>query len=95
MTQEVALHLKCADLIASTLDDINTGATPDPVNAVFVDRCVSQNTKESNLSDEGKNLALDDDQSQDDGSFGKLFIIGMCAILNRNPANLIVTHSPL
>lgn len=37
----MTLHLECTDLVATTLDDVNTGATQNPINAIFIDRSVS------------------------------------------------------
>lgn len=44
MSQQVALHLECTDLVATTFDDVNAAAAPDPIHTIFVDRGVSWNT---------------------------------------------------
>lgn len=41
MSQKVTLHIECADLVATTLDDVDTGATHDPIYAVFIHSGVS------------------------------------------------------
>lgn len=41
MSQQVSLHFEGADLIATTLDDVDAAAAQDPVDAIFVDCCVS------------------------------------------------------
>lgn len=40
----MTLHVECTDLVATALDDVNTGATQDPKNPVFVGCCVSYKT---------------------------------------------------
>lgn len=44
MSQQVALHLECTDLVATTFDDVNAAAAPDPIHTIFKDRGVSWNT---------------------------------------------------
>lgn len=41
MSQQVALHLERADLIATTFDNVDAAAAHDPVHIVFVDGSVS------------------------------------------------------
>lgn len=45
MGQQLTLHLKCTDLVATALDDINTAATHDPIYTIFVDHRVSLKTR--------------------------------------------------
>lgn len=41
MSQQVALHLECTDLIATAFDNVDAAAAHDPIHTVFVDRRVS------------------------------------------------------